>query len=144
MTLPISTTNLTGFFIMVSGLSFVKASTIARRMISASKSDLCFFGICSYLKCPSGVHQQVLENRAERERRKECERADDHNHPNQQHGEKRRVYWEGPRRSRHHFLFRKISRDRKHRHDHQKTANQHVHAERQVVPVRIRVESGKG
>jgi hypothetical protein len=39
MTLPISTTNMTGFFIIFRGLSFAIESMAARRTIFASQSD---------------------------------------------------------------------------------------------------------
>ena len=38
----------------------------------------------------SGVHQQVLEDRAEAQSREESERADDHDDGDQQRGEERR------------------------------------------------------
>jgi hypothetical protein len=39
MTLPISTTNMTGFFIIVRGFSLVNASTNARRTIFVSQRE---------------------------------------------------------------------------------------------------------
>ena len=39
MTLPISTTNITGFFIIACGLSFTSESTSARRTICVSQSE---------------------------------------------------------------------------------------------------------
>ena len=51
-TLPTSTTNMTGFFIMVRGSSLTRASTSARRMIFASHKLLLFFSAMSYLGKP--------------------------------------------------------------------------------------------
>ena len=51
-TLPTSTTNMTGFFIMVRGSSLTRASTSARRMILASHKLLLFLSAMFYLgKC---------------------------------------------------------------------------------------------
>ena len=51
-TLPTSTTNITGFFIMVRGSSLTTASTSARRMIFASHKLLLFFSAIFYLRKP--------------------------------------------------------------------------------------------
>src|SRR6185437_9671358 len=108
MTLPISTTNITGFFIMVSGLSFVKASSAARRMIFASHRGLWFFAMDPCLKCPSSAHEQMFENRTEGECREERKGADDQNYADQQHGEKWRMHREGPMRGRHQLLLGEV------------------------------------
>src|SRR3984957_16802473 len=92
---PISTTNITGFFISVRGFSFRNESRTAPLMIPPVQSDLLFRSLLTAMKlCSgpsvweafpgvvafrssvdcvvmvasenlSGVHQQVLENRAE-------------------------------------------------------------------------------
>ena len=63
------------------------------------------------LKHLSGVHQQVLENRAEAERREKSECADDQNHGNEQAAEKRRGHRKGSGGFRHVFLLREIAGD---------------------------------
>src|SRR6185437_6630341 len=84
MTLPISTTNITGFFIWMRGSSFLKESLMARRRMAPSKSD------APRRERRAREHQQVLDDRTERERREEGQRADDQNHADDQPGEERR------------------------------------------------------
>src|SRR6266404_4003488 len=109
---PTSTTNMTGFFISVRGLSFTTQSHSARLMIFLSQSDFDFLTKCSIgssegLTC---VHQQVLQYRPQTEGREKRKSAYDQNHGNQQACEK----WRGHRKSsgglRHVFLARQASR----------------------------------
>src|SRR6266853_367410 len=89
-TLPTSTTNITGFFIMVRGSSLTTASTSARRMILASHKLLLFFSAMFFFRkfclrklcseCFPCHHQQVFKYRSQTKSREECERAHDHNH----------------------------------------------------------------
>ncbi len=89
---PISTTNITGFRTMWRGSSLTNASRIARRTIGGSNSGRLRagalpddawrlggrkVGMSSWSEQLPGAHQQVLDDRAERERREEGERADD-------------------------------------------------------------------
>src|SRR5215469_1393850 len=101
MTLPISTTNMTGFFIIERGLSFLIASMEARRTIFASQSDflrdvdIIGFRFSFYLEGLACLHEEVLKDWAERKRGEEGQRADDENDSDEQHGEERRVHGEG-------------------------------------------------
>ena len=82
---PISTTNITGFFISVRGFSFRNESLTAPTMMPPVQSD---FRVSRVLMGASvnlsGVHQQVLEDRAEAERREKCKCADDQDYGHQQ------------------------------------------------------------
>src|SRR5579862_6797079 len=99
ITAPTSTTNITGFFISVRGLSFTTQSHKARVTIPEVQRD--FLAGVLFISPPgvcvdsgsiviavliriasenlSGMHQQVLQNRAQAERRKESERAHNQN-----------------------------------------------------------------
>src|SRR5262245_21725555 len=94
ITEPISTTNITGFFIMVRGFNLRKESSSARRTIFASHNvrfDLGLIDLRSEgLAC---AHQQVLQQWSQAERGEKCERAHNHNHSHQQHGKQ----WRGDR-----------------------------------------------
>src|SRR5262245_47375038 len=100
-TLPTSTTNITGFPIILIGFSLMNESISARRMIFGSQMVIVLcFAICivsrSYclrarrcLKRLSRVHQQMLDNRPQTQRGEEGQRADDQDHAYQQRREKR-------------------------------------------------------
>ena len=80
MTLPTSTTNITGFFIIVRGFSFRNASAIARLMIFGSHRDLFFvIAVCHQNICPAH-HEQMLNNRAQAQHGKEGQCANDQDH----------------------------------------------------------------
>src|SRR5260221_9142556 len=145
-TLPTSTTNITGFFIMVRGSSLTTASTSARRMIFASHKLLLFFSAIFCLKrSPSKRfpcrHQQVFKYGSQTKRREKCERAHDHNHRQQQNGKQRRSHRERTGRSGHRFLFRQVAGNRQHRDDHEEASHQHRHGARRVVPMRVAVQA---
>ena len=80
-TLPISTTNITGLRAIVRGCSLRNESPIARRTICGSQIDLCCAWPSEHLP---RVHHEVLDDRAEAERGKERQRADDHDHADEQ------------------------------------------------------------
>src|ERR1700685_303966 len=94
---PISTTNITGFFISVRGFSLRNESRTAPTTMPPVQSDFLvsrvLMGASENL---SGVHQQVLEDRAQAERWEKCECADDQNYGHQQKREQRRGDWERP------------------------------------------------
>src|ERR1700728_2691524 len=96
---PISTTNITGFFINVRGFSFRNESFTAPRTMPPVQSDFLvsrvFMAASAYL---FGVHQQVLENRVDASGREKCKCADDQDHGHQQEREQRRGYREGAAR----------------------------------------------
>src|ERR1700690_4114918 len=135
MTDPISTTNITGFFMSVRGLSFLNESRTApptippvqrdclRSRVSALKlesgtftGDVTFSGsidcvVMGSSKHLSGVHQQVLEDRAQAERGEKGKCADDQDHGSQQEREKWRRYRKGACGCGHEFLASQVSGD---------------------------------
>src|SRR5580704_4205447 len=118
MTAPTSTTNITGFLIIMRGFSFQKESTIALRSILASANELLFAwgaGVIGSSKTLSGIHQQVLQNWAEAERREEGKRAHNKDHADEQHGEQRPSDRKRAERFRDMFLRRQVSRNRQDR-----------------------------
>src|ERR1035438_2589732 len=145
-TLPTSTTNMTGFFIMVRGSSLTSASTSARRMIFAPPRLLLFFSAMSYLRisdseCFPCHHLQVFKHGSQTESREKCQRSDDHNHRHQQKGEQRRGYRERTCRCGHRFLLRQIAGNRQHGNNHEESSHQHRHRARGVVPKRVAAQS---
>src|ERR1700761_2499560 len=92
----ISSTNMTGFLISVSGLSLTKDEQIAGTTIFASNS--AEVGVClrsvelsiavtpSLIRCKqgAGIDRELFDDRAERQRREEGEPADDHDDANHQ------------------------------------------------------------
>src|SRR5258708_7245475 len=145
-TLPTSTTNMTGFFIIVRGSSLTMASTSARRMIFASHRLLLFFSAIFCLKRSASKrfpcrHQQVFKYGSQTKRREKCERAYDHNHRHQQNGKQGRSHRERTCRSGHRFLFRQVAGNRQHRDDHEEASHQHRHCARRVVPKSVAVQA---
>src|SRR5579875_773576 len=150
--LPTSTTNITGFFTIQRGLSLRTESTSACVTIFASHnlffSDIasCFLSSLSLVPCleqPPCFQQQVLQNRPQAERREECKRTQNQHHADQQRGKERCVHREGSRRRRHALLLRQIARQRQHGNHHQEAPDEHVPAERNVVPPCVGVQSGE-
>ena len=99
-TLPTSTTNITGFLAIGRGASLRTLSSAARGRICAveERDGACAgtgHGIASGQKSFPFVGEEVLDDRAERERGEEGERADDHDDAHEQHGEERAVGREG-------------------------------------------------
>src|SRR6516225_11447806 len=86
ITLPISTTNMTGLPIMVRGFSLRSASTIARRTIFHSQIARFFLAITGSSEGLARPEQQVLQDRAETQCREKCKRSDDQDHADQQYG----------------------------------------------------------
>src|ERR1700722_6025065 len=136
ITEPISTTNITGFFINVRGFSLMNESRSAPLIIPPVQSDFflrsrettlwlgsgMFAGddaFCSSVICVvmvasenlSGVHQHLLENRTQAQGREKCKCADNQNHGHQQHGEKRSRNRKGACRFRHELLARQVAGD---------------------------------
>src|ERR1043165_1703805 len=109
-TLPASTTNMTGFFIMVRGLSLINESPIARLTILVSQIA-CFLVVAISLKSRARIHQEMFDDWSKTQCRKERERSDDQNHAHQQHREQRCGYGKRSQRRRHEFLARQISGD---------------------------------
>src|SRR5579872_6655586 len=119
-TLPISTTNITGFRTCCRGSRRRKASRIATRQIIAcwcaarcAVSTLMLS--VSSLKGGAGGEQQVLDDRAERQHRQEAQRPQDDDHGHQPQHKLHRVGGQCPRARGHDFLRGQGSRDREHR-----------------------------
>src|SRR6202041_3911997 len=109
ITLPISTTNMTGLPIIFCGFSFTSASTIARRTIFHSQTALLFVAIESE-HLPS-AHEQVLQNRAKTHCWEKRQRAHNDDDADQKHRKKWRRHRKSSYRRRHVFLARQIARD---------------------------------
>src|SRR5580704_15476317 len=109
MTEPTSTTNITGFFIRVRGLSLTNESFTATPIIPEVHSDF-FPGldviVMVILKNLSSVHQQMLQNRPQAKSGEEGQRTDDQHHANQKSGEQRRGHRKSPSGFRHYFFAR--------------------------------------
>src|ERR1700683_706386 len=122
---PTSTTNITGFFISVRGLSLTKESFTATAMIPEVHSDF-FPGVdvivIVVLKNLSCVHQQVLKNWSQTQSGEKCESADDQHHADQERREQWCGYREGSGGFRYNFLARQIPCDGKHRNYHEKSS----------------------
>src|SRR5271170_4097660 len=138
-TAPTSTTNMTGFFISVRGLSFTHESFSATATMPHFHKDLppSPASFVMELEHLSGVHQQMLENRAETQRGEESERADNQDHGNQEHTKERRRHGKRARRFRDDLLAGQVARDRQHRNDHEESSEQHVETNACVVPKRV-------
>src|ERR1035438_7354104 len=91
-TLPTSTTNMTGLPIMWRGSSLIMESRIARRTILPCQTAFDFDLFLAMLEASERLtcrHQQVLKDWSQAERWEKCQRADDQDHADQKHGEKR-------------------------------------------------------
>src|SRR5579871_550123 len=130
---PTSTTNMTGFFINVTGFSLPNEARMARPTISRSNrgrerasflgssevgSSCGTWGVTgpvvtvdilkphwrqNHGKEPAALHQEVLDNRAERKNREVGQRAHDHDRANQQSDEQQSM--RGQRARRHRYLL---------------------------------------
>src|ERR1019366_6576368 len=140
ITLPTSTTNMTGLPIMWRGSSLIMESTIARRTILPCQTAFDFdlsLAMSETSECLACRHQQVLKDWSQAERREKCQRADNYDHANQKHSEQRRSNRERPQRWRNIFLLRQIARDGQHGNDHEETPDQHGEGAGDVVPKRV-------
>src|ERR1700730_1915526 len=89
ITLPISTTNITGLPIMVRGFNLRTASQSARLTIFHSQIAFFFFAIDERSERLACTHEQVLKNRAQAEGREKCQRPYNYDYSDQQPGETR-------------------------------------------------------
>ena len=110
-----------------------------------SKSDagFCVMKLVLILKKFSTLHEEVLDDWAKRQRRKKVERADQNNGPEQENKKRSAMHWKRAGAGGRDLLLHKRSGQRHDRHDHQKPADQHGHAEGRVIPGRISGETGK-
>src|ERR1700748_1280369 len=128
----ISTTNITGFFIISRGSSLANDAAIAGlRIFGSSIVDIdvrfCSLRVSMEVapKARSeqvvGGHREVLDNRAERQRREEGETADDQDDAHHEADEQAAGGRECAGRGRNRLLAGKRARDRHRRHDHEET-----------------------
>src|SRR6202521_886986 len=144
---PTSTTNITGFLNIVRGSSFKNESGAALRRIFESRSESSLWCKCSDIGASenlSGLHQQVLENWPQAERRKKCERAYNDNRGDKQSREQGSCYGECPGRLRNGLLFGQVSGDRDYGNDHEKSAKKLGDSRADVVPIGVNVQPSKG
>src|SRR3984957_5278329 len=142
ITLPISTTNMTGLPIIFCGFSFTSASRIARRTIFHSQTALLFVAIESE-HLPS-AHEQVLQNRAKTQCREKRQRAHNDDDADQKHCKKWRRHRKSSNRRRHVFLTRQVARDPQHRDDHQEAPRRHGVPSGRGLRAPFRPGAGKG
>src|SRR6266849_2302190 len=143
---PTSTTNITGFFISVRGLSFKAESQTARPTIPEVQRDFIASFDLSFMmvsKRLPRVHQQVLQNRTQAERREESQRTYNQNHRTQQHCEQRRRHRERARGRGYELLARQVASNGQNGNHRKEAAQQSGKADRRVIPKRIRVDSGE-
>src|SRR4029079_6299721 len=117
ITLPISTTNMTGLPIILRGFSFRTCSQSARPTIFHSQIAFFFFAI-EALESLARAHKQVLQDRAKAQRREKRQRAHNQNHANQQCGEQGRSDRERSQRRWDILLCCQVAGDRQHGDDH--------------------------
>src|SRR5262245_10526774 len=112
--LPTYTTNITGFRTWTPGVSFRNESMMARRRMGPSKSGRDFECVGMFrLSSLGGRHDEMLDDRSQRQRGNERERSNEHHHPDQQRDEERRVSRQGARTRRDRLLASQRARDRK-------------------------------
>ena len=89
------------------------------------------------------MHQQVLENRPQTERRKKGKCANDNDRRHQQSREEAAGHRKGSSDWGTVFFLAEISRDGQHRNDHEESAKQHGRGRSGVVPHGVGVQAGK-
>src|SRR6516162_8649727 len=166
ITLPISTTNMTGLPIILRGLSFRKASQRARRTIFPSQIAFlrgalveCAMGpagmrgavvgcgviaIVIALKSLACAHEQMFKDRPQAERREKRECPQDQNHADKERREQRCCHRESAERWRNIFLLRQVSGDGEHGDDHQEPAREHGDRHGRVIPGGVHGQASEG
>src|SRR5215468_9055240 len=155
---PTSTTNITGFFATWRGFSLRNDSFVARLTISGSNrgrvrtpfemSSVASVFALSLGSCGGAVtvaiskhlsvqHLKMLNDRPKRKSREVGQRADDDDGSDKKNDEQRTMSRQRAARHWNQFLPGQAAGDRKCRDNEQKSSDQHVNAERQVVPGRI-------
>src|SRR3989440_3114633 len=156
-TLPISTTNITGFLTCTRGSSFLNDSGIAARMILGSQIETaplrrvfhcltsnvsgCVLVLVFILEGPPCLHEQLLDNWSQRVRREVSERADDQDHANQERHEERPRCGEGPQAGGHDSLLDERAGEGQDGDDFGEASDQHDHSQRPVVEGRVPSET---
>src|SRR5215475_7958603 len=151
----ISSTNITGFWISVRGLSLTKAEPIAGTTILASNSAetgtrLRMFKVS--MERSGSIrreqrargHGEMLGDRTKRERREERQPADDQDHADDQADEQAAGGRKRAGRRRDRLFFRERAGDRHGRDDHPEAADQHRDGAGDVIKESISAQSGEG
>jgi hypothetical protein len=101
-------TNMPGFFTIKRGFNFLNASPIAGPTIFQSKSDTVFCVIrwTAISEEFSALHEEVLDNRAQSERREKVERTDQEHSPKKQNEKGAARNWKRARAWWRDFLMR--------------------------------------
>src|SRR5437764_15344688 len=107
ITLPISTTNMTGLPIILRGSSLSSELHAAVRTRVRSQIVLRWLAIDSLESFPR-VHQKVLKNWTQAQRREEGQGAENYDDADQQQGEQRRRYGKCAERRRYIFFLRQV------------------------------------
>ena len=95
------------------------------------------------LKHLSIQHLEMLDDRAKRERRKIRERAYDYDRSDEQNHKQRTVCRQGARGYRNEFLCCQAARYSESGNDEQESGDQHIDAERQVVPGSVGIDAAE-
>src|SRR5277367_3935173 len=144
MAAPTSVTNMTGFFTINRGSSLRNVSPSAGARIFASKMETGWCVIKNPgLKQISFQHQKMFDDRAERERGQKRQRADENHRADEQHDEREAAHGKSSGAGRNDFFARERTGQREQRNDHAETSEQHVNAQRRVIPWRVGVEAGE-
>src|SRR5260370_14893233 len=141
-TWPTSTTNITGFLIIVRGCNLRNESIAAALKIFGSVRALvldCNAWSMSSLERLSREHHQMLENGAETQSREKGQCSHNHDRGNKQNSEKGAGYRERAKRCRSRLLSCHIPVDRQDGADDTEAAEQHSDRRACVVPQRIRI-----
>src|SRR5215470_14235496 len=150
----ISTTNITGLLIISRGSSLAKDDRIAGTTIFGSSIVEAVVRFCSFMVSMDvtpmrsedgvGVHREVLDDRAERQRREEGEAANDEDNADDEADEQPAGGREGAGGSWNRLLLGKRSRNRHCRHDHEEAADKHRHRAGQIIEEDVAGEAGEG
>src|SRR4029077_3072080 len=140
-----SRTNITGFVMRVRGSSLTKAEPIAGKTIlgsSRAETGIRLRNVVVSIEVSPrsnrseqrvAGHREMLDDGSERERRKECESADDDDHAHHQAHEQAASGREGAGRWGHRFLGSERAGDRHGGDDHPEAADEHRDGAGQVV-----------
>src|SRR5882757_5561564 len=149
-----STTNITGLLIISRGSSLTKDEAIAGITIFGSSIAETGTRFCNFMVSMDvtpndrseqgvGVHREMLDDRAERERREEGETADDQDDADDQADEQAAGGRQCAGRGRDRFLAGERARQRHRRHDHEEAADEHRTGERKIVEEGVAGEPGE-
>src|SRR5271170_2421888 len=141
-TLPTKTTNITGFF------SCRRGSSLRTLSSSAVPSSRRSNSVRVRPEVPAISvrlqHLQLLDYRAERQRRHEIQRANQQHGTDQHDNEHQRVRGQSAGAGRHGLLLREAPGDSEHRHQQPVTRQPHRDAERDIIKRSVDIQPGEG